>query len=102
MFPALEEPSALTIFFVVILCLLLAIGLYAGLMASGILPGHEREERPTGRYGYSGDTGIFPRVPHLRELPQGCLIALILVATLWFAAWGVLLIIALNFLRDTT
>lgn len=92
----------MTIFFIVILCVLLGIGVYAGLMASGILPGREPEERRPGTYGYSSGGGVFPRVPHLRELPQGCLIALILVSTLWFAAWGVLLIIALNFLGDAT
>jgi hypothetical protein len=44
----------------------------------------------------------FPRVPRLRELPQGCLIALIVVATLWFIAWTVVLVLALGLLRSTT
>ena len=96
------------IVFVVILCVLFAFGLYAGLMSSGILPGHERTEgddrsdRPR-TFGHgSSSSGLFPRVPHLRELPQGCLIALILASTLWFLAWGVILVLVVNFLRDTT
>ena len=95
------------IVFVVILCVLLAFGLYAGLMSSGILPGQERTERGDRSdrprtFGHGSSSGVFPRVPHLRELPQGCLIALILASTLWFLAWGVILVLVVNFLRDTT
>ncbi len=43
---------------------------------------------------------MLPRVPRMRELPQGCLIALIVVATLWFIAWTVVLILALGLLRS--
>jgi hypothetical protein len=44
----------------------------------------------------------FPSVSRLRELPQGCLIALIVFATLWFIAWAVVLVLALGLLRSTT
>ncbi|CAN5153724.1 hypothetical protein BH24ACT1_BH24ACT1_00330 [soil metagenome] len=43
-----------------------------------------------------------PRVPRMRELPQGCLIALIVAATLWFIGWTVILVLALGLLRSTS
>ncbi len=85
-------------FLIVALCLLLGIGVYAGLMASGILPGEDRDERPS----LGGGGGMLPQAPHLRELPQGCLIVLILVSLAWFAAWGIVLVLALNLLSSTT
>ncbi len=90
-------------FLIVALCLLLAIGVYAGLMASGILPGQDRDERPSlGGGGFGGGGGVMPQAPRLRELPQGCLIVLIVLALAWFAAWGVVLVMALNLLSSTT
>lgn len=86
------------IFLVIVLCLLLGVGVYAGLMASGILPGQERDETPS----FSSGSGVFPRAPHLRELPQGCLVVLILGALAWFVAWGIVLVLALNLLSSTT
>ena len=44
----------------------------------------------------------FPRVPQPRELPQGCLIALIVAATLWFIGWTVILVLALGLLRSSS
>lgn len=88
-------------FLIVALCLLLGIGVYAGLMASGILPGQDQDERPSLGGGGLGGGGM-PRAPHLRELPQGCLIVLIVVALAWFVAWGVVLVMALNLLSSTT
>lgn len=103
------------IFVVIIVCVVLAVGLYFGLMSSGILPDEGKREAtrpgrtgaPSGRLGSStnagsGMFGIFPRVPHLRELPQGCLIGLIVAATLWFIAWTVILVVAMNLLRSST
>lgn len=105
---------------VVILCVLLAIGLYVGLIQSGIVPGPDsgrgvdlgggRTGRPSYRtFGGDADRdagtgmfGIFPRVPHLRELPQGCLLTLIVAATLWFVGWAVLLVLAIGLLRRIT
>jgi hypothetical protein len=84
-------------FLVVALCLLLGVGVYAGLMGSGILPGRERDETRT----FSSGSGVLPRAPQLREMPQGCLIVLILVAGAWFVAWGIVLVLALNLLRST-
>ncbi|MDP9019482.1 MAG: hypothetical protein M3N25_01550 [Actinomycetota bacterium] len=86
------------IFLVVVLCLLLGIGVYAGLMASGILPGQDRDEGPR----LTSGSGVLPQAPHLRELPQGCLVVLIVVALAWFVAWGIVLVLALNLLSTTT
>lgn len=85
-------------FLIVALCLLLGIGVYAGLMASGILPGQDRDERPS----LGGGGGVMPQAPRLREMPQGCLIVLILAALVWFVAWGIVLVMALNLLSSTT
>ena len=102
---------------VVIVCVLLAVGLYVGLMSSGIIPSPERAKpvdlgggRPSyrtfggdqDRDAGSGLFGIFPRVPHLRELPQGCLLALIVAAGLWFIGWTVLLVLAVSLLGRIT
>ncbi|MBW3546633.1 MAG: hypothetical protein KY452_00650 [Actinobacteria bacterium] len=95
----------MTTFLIVALCLLLAIAVYAGLMASGILPSEDRDERPSlggGGFGGGGGGGVLPQAPRLRELPQGCLIVLILVSLAWFAAWGIVLVMALNLLSSTT
>jgi hypothetical protein len=99
---------------VVIVSVVLAVGLYVGLMSSGIVPKPEGDGRgPVGattrgfrQFGGSdrdtgnGLFGIFPRVPHLRELPQGCLLALIVVAALWFIGWTVALVLAIGLLRS--
>ncbi len=45
---------------------------------------------------------MFSNFPRPRELPQGCLIALIVAASLWFIAWAVVLVLALGLLRSTT
>ncbi len=101
---------------VIILAVLLAVGLYVSLMSSGIVPGPQAprgDDLAASRTSYrnlsdrasgsdSGLFGIFPRVPYLRELPQGCLLALIVAATLWFIAWGVLLVLAIALLRGAT
>lgn len=80
------------------LCVLMAVGLYYGLTSSGMIPGPPSE--PYRSAPRSTSSGVFPRVPHARELPQGCLIALIVAATAWFIAWGVILVLALDLLRS--
>ena len=84
------------------LAVVMAVGLYYGLTSGGMLG-----ESSSGRSPSSGtrrptptSSGVFPRVPQARELPQGCLLALILAATAWFIAWAVVLILALNLLRS--
>ncbi|MDQ3353020.1 MAG: hypothetical protein M3507_00775 [Actinomycetota bacterium] len=103
---------------VVMLAVVLGVGLYAGLMSSGIVPRPQWEgsddpdpdaDRRTSYRSLSGSRasdsgdglfGIFPRVPHPRELPQGCLLALIVAAALWFIGWTVLLVLAIGLLRS--
>lgn len=80
------------------LLVLLVVGLYYGLTSSGMLPGSSAE--PYRSSPRSTSSGVFPRVPHTRELPQGCLIAIILAATAWFIVWGVLLFLALDLVRS--
>jgi hypothetical protein len=100
----------------VIVSVLLSVGLYAALVSSGIVPGPQSgggtDPGVAGRTSYrnlsgrrvgqsdTGLFGIFPRVPHLRELPQGCLLALIVASALWFIAWTVLLVLAFGLLRS--
>lgn len=111
----------MTIIVVLIVCAVLGVAVYFGITYSGILP--EPPQRSTDGRGHQGDPsppqssfrttrqqpwsdegdglfGIFPRVPHVRELPQGCLIALIIAATLWFVAWTVVLVLAFGILRS--
>lgn len=80
------------------LCVLLAVGLYFGLTSSGVIPGTADE--PYRSAPRSTSSSVYPKVPRPRELPQGCLIALIVAAVTWFIAWGVLLVLALNLLRS--
>lgn len=61
------------------------IGVCAVLVQAGILPGGSGE-------GF--------RVPRLPELPPGCLLAIIVAATVWFLAWGIVLVLILQFLRQ--
>ena len=90
------------IYLVVIpLCVLLAVALYYGLTSSGIIPGStDRPYQSTSSARSPSSSGVFPRIPHTRELPQGCLLAIIVAAALWFLAWGVLLVLALDLLRS--
>ncbi len=85
---------------VIPLCVLMAVGLYYGITSSGMLgesPTQPYRSAPSRR---STSSGVFPRVPHARELPQGCLVALIVAAVVWFLAWGAVLVIALDLLRS--
>ncbi|HEX2699437.1 MAG TPA: hypothetical protein VHM89_04435 [Acidimicrobiales bacterium] len=38
-------------------------------------------------------------IPRMRELPPGCLLGLIVAASIWFILWGIVLLLALNLLR---
>ena len=84
------------------LAVVMAVGLYYGLTSAGMLGQSSSGRSPSSssRTPTSTSSGVFPRVPHARELPQGCLIALILAATAWFIAWAVILVLALDLLRS--
>ncbi len=80
------------------LCVLMVVALYYGLTSAGLLGGPSSE--PYRTPPRSTSSGAFPRIPEARGLPQGCLIALIVGATAWVIAWGVILVLALNLLRS--
>ena len=75
------------IYLIVLLCMVVGFGIVFGILwQTGLLEGPARIEPP--------------RVPNLRELPQGCLLALIVGGFVWFTLWGIVLILALRFLRS--
>lgn len=71
--------------FLVIVCILFAVILYA-IFSSGFLTGESE--------GFG-----FNRPPSLRELSPGCLLSLIVAGSLWFIVWGIVLILAVRLLR---
>lgn len=71
--------------FLVIVCVLFGLALY-GIFSSGFLTGESE--------GFG-----FNRPPRLRELSPGCLLSLIVVGSLWFIVWGIVLILAVRLLR---
>ena len=71
--------------FLVIVCVLFGVVLYA-IFSSGFLTGESEG------FGVS-------RPPRLSELSPGCLLSLIVVGSLWFIAWGIVLILAIRLLR---
>ncbi len=75
------------IYLVVILCMVIAFAIVFGILwQTGLMEGPARVEPP--------------RIPNMRELPQGCLLALVLTGFVWFTLWGVVLVLALRFLRS--
>lgn len=72
------------LFFLLIVCVVFGLVIYA--IFSGILS--EDSE------GFG-----FHRPPRLRELSPGCLLALIVAGSLWFIAWGIVLLLAIRLLR---
>ncbi|HUP69701.1 MAG TPA: hypothetical protein VM142_07780 [Acidimicrobiales bacterium] len=71
------------------ICLIVVVGVVAGLGQAGMLPGFDHDSRSSRG---SGDSRML-------ESP-GCLLALIAASVVWFAAWGVVLILSLRFLRS--
>ena len=90
--------------FVVILggSLVVGVAVYGILQSTGVLPSLGETTRDTSRdrAPYSSSPLAEGRVPHLRELPQGCLVAIILAGLLWFGMWGLVLYLALRFLNS--
>ena len=75
------------IYVVVILCMVIGFAIVFGILwQTGLMEGPARVEAP--------------RVPNMRELPQGCLLAMIVAGFVWFSLWGVVLVLALRFLRS--
>jgi len=68
---------------------IVVVGVVAGLSQAGMMPWFEPDGGGSRR---SNDS-------HLLDKP-GCLLALIAGAVVWFAAWGVVLMLSLRFLRS--
>lgn len=89
---------------IVVVCVLFGVATYYILYQLGVLPGPGPSPSPP-----SGSTPLSPfgaRTPlqearrQTRELPQGCLVSLLVGAALWFLGWGLVLVLALRFLSD--
>lgn len=72
--------------FLVIVAVLFGLVLYA-IFALGLLGDGDSD-------GFS-----LSRPPRLRELSPGCLLSLIVAGSLWFVAWGIVLLLAIKLLR---
>ena len=82
--------ATLIILLVIIACVFFGLLGYLALLQMGLVP------TPSGEYKESRSLSV-PRLP---ELPQGCLIALILAGLVWFVLWSFVLVLALRFLRS--
>jgi hypothetical protein len=80
----------MVIFIVVVLFLVFSAIGYLLLVQAGLVPG------PGGAYRDS--RGV--RVPRLPELPQGCLVLLLVAGVVWFVLWSFVLVLALRFLQS--
>ncbi len=82
----------------VIVCLLFGVFAYFALYQLGVLPGpSSAEPRSSSAPGSFGARTPLQDALRDRQLPQGCLISVIVAAGLWFLLWGVVLIFALRF-----
>ncbi len=73
----------------VFICLIVVVGTVAGLGQAGMLPWFDPDSRGSRS---SSDSTLFSS--------PGCLLGLIAASIVWFAAWGVVLILSLRFLRS--
>lgn len=71
------------------ICVIVIVGVVAGLSQAGMTPWSGADNR--GSFSSSDS--------RLLDSP-GCLMALIAASVVWFAAWGVVLILSLRFLRS--
>lgn len=72
-----------------LVCLIIVVGVVAGLAQAGMLPWFDSDDRGSGR---SSDSRMLDN--------PGCLLTIIAASLVWFAAWGVVLVLSLNFLRS--
>ena len=92
---------------VILIVLLVFAGVYAIVSQVGFLEppgGSSSSSSSTYSGGYSGGgrmgTATGFRIPHFGELPEGCLLAVILASLVWFVAWAIVLILALRIIRS--
>lgn len=97
---------------VLVACGLFGLLAYAVLLQTGLLPGSPAqlrgrgpeelptslEDQPLRRYGMERTSA--EAAARLGRLPQGCLIAVLLFAAVWFVLWGVVLFLALRILTS--
>ncbi len=93
---------------VIVLCVLLAAGVYVALSQYGVLPKlgqGDREDNtgttdtsdtsPVRRFGYDRSSEGFGPFPSLESLSPGCLYSMMAVMGLWILAWLVLMVVGL-------
>ncbi len=90
---------------VILIVLLVFAAVYAILSQVGFLEppeGSGSSSSYSGGYSGGGRTGTATgfRIPHFGELPEGCLLAVILASLVWFVAWAIVLILALRLIRS--
>ena len=92
---------ALVVFLV---CVVVAVGTVAILYQLGVIPGSpaagSRSSAAAPGLPFGGRTPLQQAQRDARELPQGCLVTMLVVATVWFLLWGIVLVVALRFLSD--
>ncbi len=84
-------------------CVLFALATYGILYQLGVIPGSpaaEQRSPSTSGFVLRARTPLEQARRGERELPQGCLMAVLASAALWFLLWGVVLVLALRFLSD--
>lgn len=69
----------------IVVCVVFGLLLFA--VFSGLLFGDEYDG-----FGVNGP-------PRLKELSPGCLLSLIVAGSIWFIAWGIVLLLAIRLLR---
>ncbi len=74
------------LFLLLFLALIVVLGVFAALGQAGMLPWFDSDNRG------SSDSRVLDN--------PGCLLALIAATVVWFAAWGVVLVLSLGFLRS--
>ena len=86
---------------VILLCVLLAAGVYFALSRFGVLPKVSQDDAedstdssPVRRYGYDRSEGFGP-FQSLDSLSPGCLYSMMAAMGIWILAWLVLMIVGL-------
>ena len=91
------------ILIIVLLCVLFGLCAYGLMFKTGLLPEspHDVSTPAPGPVAPPAPVPTFGAKParQRRELPRGCMITLIVGASLWFTAWAIVLVLAVNFLR---
>lgn len=79
----------LVLILLLFICLIIVVGTVAGLSQAGMMPWSDGGGGGSRR---SSDSSMLDN--------PGCLLGLIAGCVVWFAAWGIVLVLSLNFLRS--